>query len=610
MATLTTPVIAIILYLLIPFIQSQRTTIYYEKFKQNYGHTYGWLTANLVGEYYGYFATDPKCPSAGIEQYSICYCLRPEDRFYYYVDTTGYHSIQISYDIYTKLWPEGAGTPSVQFWWIRGTAGVGQAGWVHAASHTCASNPCHKSLNSLPLDNAASVGLQFYVTSGYTLLNYVRVTGLPGTATPTANPTLRPTAIPTPATPAPSLDPSPNPSSNPTNNPSITTESPTESSTNPTHSPSLDPSTNPSSNPTNNPSIPTGSPTESSTNPTPATPAPSLDPSSNPSSNPTNNPSIATGSPTEPSTNPTPVPTLAPAPTLGIKPSAKPSTAGGEKEVMESSQNTQDSENTESALEDDSHQSKNQIETVLIILIIVLTIVGVLVIGRVVFQRFIQKQKASDDQTMMASDPADTGAPGENTVKSWLTSTVGLPQYYSTFVENGYVSMEFVSNIATKEDLSDIDITIKAHQTHLLTHIKKFKEDDIAMDAEEIKETDVAIDTGQIDEKDVAIDTDEILYGPGLDEKTEDKSPESPTVNDEATRGDEETKEETPPAKFKRVSVLQRKELLVLSTAKLAKMCRKQKLPVNGKKADMANRLLAAAKISPGLTVRGVDGDI
>eukprot|EP01083_Nonionella_stella_P006511 18923_1 len=68
---------------------------------------------------------------------------------------------------------------------------------------------------------------------------------------------------------------------------------------------------------------------------------------------------------------------------------------------------------------------------------------------------------------------------GENNldlVAVWLRSTVGLPQYYSMFIQNGYNALDFIANISDKSELSEIGITIKGHQTQIMAHIAQLKQ--------------------------------------------------------------------------------------------------------------------------------------
>eukprot|EP01084_Bolivina_argentea_P139236 244949_1 len=65
-------------------------------------------------------------------------------------------------------------------------------------------------------------------------------------------------------------------------------------------------------------------------------------------------------------------------------------------------------------------------------------------------------------------------------IREWLSSVVGLEQYYDIFIKNGYESLEFIKNIESKGELWDIGIKLKGHQTHILAEIKKLNsENDI-----------------------------------------------------------------------------------------------------------------------------------
>eukprot|EP01083_Nonionella_stella_P046692 125011_1 len=84
-----------------------------------------------------------------------------------------------------------------------------------------------------------------------------------------------------------------------------------------------------------------------------------------------------------------------------------------------------------------------------------------------------------DDEDVIQDDKEDKGGIGEDNadlIQIWLNATVGLPQYYAIFMDNGYNSLDFISNISTKEELNDIGIKIKGHQTQLMVHIKQLKE--------------------------------------------------------------------------------------------------------------------------------------
>eukprot|EP01084_Bolivina_argentea_P067278 122546_1 len=68
-------------------------------------------------------------------------------------------------------------------------------------------------------------------------------------------------------------------------------------------------------------------------------------------------------------------------------------------------------------------------------------------------------------------------------VRVWL-SEVGFPEYYDAFVSNGYDAMDVIMAIENKNDLNEIGIVLKGHQTKLLFEIRKLqktqtKEEDI-----------------------------------------------------------------------------------------------------------------------------------
>ena len=70
-------------------------------------------------------------------------------------------------------------------------------------------------------------------------------------------------------------------------------------------------------------------------------------------------------------------------------------------------------------------------------------------------------------------------------IKRWLTSMVGLPQYYHAFRVNGYDSLEFLMAIQSKQDLREIGVTKKGHINQIWMQIMRLKqENDIKFDVE------------------------------------------------------------------------------------------------------------------------------
>ena len=55
----------------------------------------------------------------------------------------------------------------------------------------------------------------------------------------------------------------------------------------------------------------------------------------------------------------------------------------------------------------------------------------------------------------------------------WITNEVELDAYFNNFWANGYGSLDFIRQIADKDDLVEIDITDPDHQMHLMHHIQK-----------------------------------------------------------------------------------------------------------------------------------------
>eukprot|EP01084_Bolivina_argentea_P203203 347089_1 len=62
-----------------------------------------------------------------------------------------------------------------------------------------------------------------------------------------------------------------------------------------------------------------------------------------------------------------------------------------------------------------------------------------------------------------------------NMVKEWLTC-FGLDRYYECFVSNGYESLEFIKGIESKQELFEIGIKLKGHQTQIMVQINKLKQ--------------------------------------------------------------------------------------------------------------------------------------
>ncbi len=67
-------------------------------------------------------------------------------------------------------------------------------------------------------------------------------------------------------------------------------------------------------------------------------------------------------------------------------------------------------------------------------------------------------------------------------LNNWLTSissAVSFSQYYDLFRLNGYESLDIIQEIQTKQELIEIGIKLKGHQTKLLAEIQKLKQRDM-----------------------------------------------------------------------------------------------------------------------------------
>eukprot|EP01083_Nonionella_stella_P226282 803775_1 len=188
---------------------------------------------------------------------------------------------------------------------------------------------------------------------------------------------------------------------------------------------------------------------------------PTADPTLQPSTAPT------TASPTEyPSASPTTYPSTSPT-IISALPTKYPS-------IDRREASTTEEEDTPQQL-----QEKSNTWVFIAIGAAVMCVFGILY----VFIRF-RKQRNNqwvEDQVHVPGQWIEyqVHVPGENNVdlvKIWLESTVGLAQYYATFIANDYNSLDFISNISSKEALSEIGIKSKGHQNQLMAHIKKLKD--------------------------------------------------------------------------------------------------------------------------------------
>eukprot|EP01083_Nonionella_stella_P280704 954912_1 len=67
---------------------------------------------------------------------------------------------------------------------------------------------------------------------------------------------------------------------------------------------------------------------------------------------------------------------------------------------------------------------------------------------------------------------AKTNKDDEDLVRVWLSSIIVLPQYYHSFITNGYDTLKFISRISDVSELIDIGITAKGHQRQIMSAIE------------------------------------------------------------------------------------------------------------------------------------------
>eukprot|EP01083_Nonionella_stella_P129227 392042_1 len=241
----------------------------------------------------------------------------------------------------------------------------------------------------------------------------------------------------------------------------------------------------PTSDPTQQPSTTTSPTRYPTTSPTKYTAIPSTSPTRYPSASPTKYLTVFPGHPsTSPTQYPSTIPTIISASptkyhtTFARHPSTSPTTYSSLDRSRRDTSTTKEEEDTPHQL-----QEKSNVWVFIAIGAVVMCASGILYVF-IRFRKQRNKQWIEDEQAMDEDKKEDVGnddvyVPGENNadlVKIWLESTVGLAQYYATFIANDYNSLDFISNISSKEALSEIGIKSKGHQNQLMAHIKKLKD--------------------------------------------------------------------------------------------------------------------------------------
>eukprot|EP01083_Nonionella_stella_P058502 153178_1 len=293
-----------------------------------------------------------------------------------------------------------------------------------------------------------------------------------------------------------------NPTASPTQPPTVPTNTPTLNPSTPTLYPTkttLDPTMGPTMIPTN---VPTMKPTALPTNVPTSLPTlnPTIIPTNVPTNIPTLNPSIPTLNPTKTSNFPTMLSTMRPTnvPTLtSINPTVTPTILQTRNPFIESTSVVNNSD-------------MNQMIPWIVAGVVAICVVLVIILfgkhrmkgtnpeqyiipvnsnGGGVSQMVVPTDSKSahvltedvihvnvqSKPVMCAVVPINKVDRDITELKQWLTCDVKLPQYVPNFTDNGYETMQFVCDISSVDELIDIGITLRGHQTRILAELKKFK---------------------------------------------------------------------------------------------------------------------------------------
>ena len=93
----------------------------------------------------------------------------------------------------------------------------------------------------------------------------------------------------------------------------------------------------------------------------------------------------------------------------------------------------------------------------------------------------IQSENADDLFKPGPSTEGNMQNISKDNLMKWLTDVVELPQYYETFKKNGLENLALISKLENVDDLEDIGIRMKGHQSIIMNEIKrlKLKSDDL-----------------------------------------------------------------------------------------------------------------------------------
>ena len=359
--------------------------------------------------------------------------------------------------------------------------------------------------------------LRFLCNSGLTQSPTTNPTAQPTypSASPTTDPTVRPSNIPSSSpTTDPTLDPSNDPTVDPTSDPTVdptinptsvptaqpttnpssypTIDPTTQPTTDPSRDPTADPTIDPTTDPTSNPSVePTADPTQDPTWDPSKDPTfdPTNDPTVNPSADPTIHPTVdPTQNPTEDSThNPSPNPTLSP--NIRSEGQVGDNTYSYVPTAQGNAQNI------------DTKSESTSISTLALLgcgLLLLITLCAWICFYCVYRKRKMKKLKQDianiAAETNTSPTPKDVDnmdiehAEGGSNIrvsieseqpnvaecselKQWLQK-MGLVQYYTAFVENGFDKQLIAVTELNDSDLQQIGVLLMGHRKLILREIR------------------------------------------------------------------------------------------------------------------------------------------
>eukprot|EP01083_Nonionella_stella_P182025 653760_1 len=270
--------------------------------------------------------------------------------------------------------------------------------------------------------------------------------------------------------------------------------------TNPSTAPSNLPTSGPSTLPTSGPSqLPTSGPSKLPTS------GPSYVPTSGPSKVPTSRPSkIPTSGP---SNLPTAGPSQWPSSNPSLNPSIRPSVSPIETTVVLLFNETY-AKNMASVVSStvfNAAVKNTQIQITYIALIAAAGVFLCVILSVLVYKKH-NKTLAAQYVVNDDDDEAEKGM-----IKTWLTDIVKLPQYYSLFVDNGYNSLLFISEMNDKSELRGIGITLQGHQARIMREINRLNEKTMREKGEESLSEDVDDEESILHDNDVEDDEGNVV---------------------------------------------------------------------------------------------------